>query len=80
MGEKATILARRTKGAKGEASVTITITDAKKKTSRRKMAKFDAFEAAVSAVRKVERDALKKGWKKSAFKIKRDVKSRHGPH
>lgn len=58
-----TILARRTAGDKGE--TVVTLTDAKKKTTRGMTAKFETFEAAVEALQKQERDAVQKGWRKS---------------
>ena len=70
-----TILARRTRGDGGETLVTTM--DAKKKTARGMTAKFDTFEEALAEPKKLEQDAVQKGWKKSAraggFKAKPDA-------
>jgi hypothetical protein len=45
--------------------VTVTTTDAKKVSTRGMTTKFTTFEEAVSSVKKVEDEAVKKGWKRS---------------
>jgi hypothetical protein len=58
-----TILARRTGGDRGE--TVVTMTDAKKKTTRGMTRKFDTFADAVVALEKLVQDAQQKGWKRS---------------
>ncbi len=73
--DKLTILARRTRGDRGETLVTTT--DAKKNTTRGMTAKFDTFELAVAALGKLVQDAVQKGWRRSeragGFKAKPDA-------
>ena len=74
-GSKLTILAQRK--ANGSGVVTVTTTDAKKKNSRGMTEKFDSFALAVEALKKLEHDAVKKGWRKSeragGFKARADA-------
>lgn len=77
-GEKAmrlTLLARRLRGDAGETQVITT--DAKKKSTRGMSTKYDTFEAAVSALAKLEKDATKAGWARTerlgGFKAKPDA-------
>ena len=60
--QRLTIMAKRTRGNRGE--TVVTITDAKRKAQRGMTAKYDTFELAVEAMHKVAQDAAKKGWKR----------------
>jgi hypothetical protein len=62
-GSRLTIVARRTRGDGGE-TVVVT-TDAKKKTARGMTTKYDTFDLAVQALRKLAEDATQRGWHKS---------------
>lgn len=74
-GSKLLILAQRK--ADGSGAVTVTHTDSKKKSTRGMTRKFDSFAEACEVLKDVERDAVRKGWKKSAraggFKAKPDA-------
>jgi hypothetical protein len=58
-----TILARRTRNDGGE--IVLTITDAKKKSTRGMTRKYDSFDAAVNSISELVKDAKGKGWKVS---------------
>lgn len=75
-GSRLTILALRK--ADDTATVFVTTTDGKtKKTIRGMTRTFESFDLAITALRKLEQDAVQKGWKKSArsggFKAKPDA-------
>ena len=75
-GIRLTILATRKRDGSGV--TVVTTTDVKKKTTTRGMtSKYTTFEMAVAALRKLEKDAIAKGWKKSersgGFKSKPDA-------
>jgi hypothetical protein len=70
-----TILAQRTRGDGGQ--TVVTTTDAKNKTTRGMTTKFETFDLAVSALDKLVKDAMAKGWKRSeragGFKARPDA-------
>lgn len=73
--QKLVIMARRTRGDRGE--TVVTITDAKGKNTRGMTAKYDTFEAAVASISKIEQDAARKGWRRAersgGFKARPDA-------
>jgi hypothetical protein len=60
---KLTILARRAPSGRSEMIVTLTDV-AKKKSTNGMRKKFDNFDLALEALMEVEKDAIKKGWRK----------------
>ncbi len=80
-GSKLIILAQRK--ADGSGVVTVSTTDSKKKTARGMTSRFDTFDLAVAAMKKLEHDAVQKGWKKTervgGFKAKPDAFSAMPP-
>jgi hypothetical protein len=74
-GVRLTILASRKRDDSGVTIVTTT--DGKKKPLRGMTSKYTTFDLAVAALRKLEKDAIAKGWKKSersgGFKSKPDA-------
>lgn len=74
-GSKLLILAQRK--ADGSGVTSVTTTDAKKKATRGMTKKFDSFAEACEAMKKLEHDAVQKGWKKTervgGFKAKPDT-------
>ena len=62
-GMRLTILATRKGNDTGV--TTVTTVDAKKKAMRGMTARYATFDLAVAALRKLEQDAVSKGWKKS---------------